>query len=424
MSKLALLGGKPVLGGPLKPYRSTGEEERLAVDAVMRSGNLSGYVGAWCDAFDGGPVVREFEARFAAMFKSRHAIAVNSNTSGMIAAMGAAGVGPGDEVIVPPTTMSASAMAPLIYGGIPVFVDIEPDTFCLDVGKVRDAITPRTRAILVVNIFGQPAALNELRALADVHGLILIEDNAQGPLATQGDRFAGTIGHIGVFSLNYHKHIHTGEGGVCCTDDERLAKRLRMIRNHGENVTEQLADGDLVNLVGFNFRITELQAAIGLAQLEKAPALVAEREEIANTFTSALADLPGIVPPVVRRDCRHVYYVWTARFEEERVGVGRDVFAQALEAEGVPASVGYVAPLYLLPLFQKRIAIGRDGFPFTLSNRSYGKGLCPVAERMHEREFLELHVCSWAFEPDEVRAVVDAVHKVYEHRRELATAGV
>jgi dTDP-4-amino-4,6-dideoxygalactose transaminase len=421
MSKLALLGGEPVVRSPLKSYRSTGDEERLAVDAVMRSGNLSGYVGAWCDAFDGGPVVKEFEARFAAMFKSRYAIAVNSNTSGMIAAMGAAGIGPGDEVIVPPTTMSASAMAPLIYGGIPVFVDIEPDTFCLDVEKVRDAITPRTRAILVVNIFGQPAALSELRALADLHGLILIEDNAQGPLATQGSRYAGTIGHIGVFSLNYHKHIHTGEGGVCCTDDERLSKRLRMIRNHGENVTDQLADDDLVNLVGFNFRITELQAAIGLAQLDKAPALVSEREEIANSFTRELADMPGIVPPVVRRDCRHVYYVWTARFEDERVGISRDVFAKALEAEGVPVSVGYVAPLYLLPLFQKRIAIGRDGFPFTLSNRSYGKGLCPVAERMHEREFLELHICSWAFEPDEVRRVADAFHKVYEHRRELKT---
>lgn len=422
MSELALFGGKPVLNAPLKLYRSIGEEERLAVDAVMRSGHLSGYVGAWCDAFDGGPVVREFESRFAAKFKSRYAVAVNSNTSGMIAALGAAGISPGDEVIVPPTTMSATAMAPLIYGGIPVFVDIEPDTFCLDIEKVRETITPRTRAILVVNIFGQPAALTELRALADMHDLVLIEDNAQGPLATQRGRYAGTIGHIGVFSLNYHKHIHTGEGGVCCTDDERLAKRLRMIRNHGENVTDQLADADLTNIVGFNFRLTELQAAVGIAQLDKVDALVAEREEIASTFTRELAHFPGILPPAVRPDCRHVHYVWTARFKEERTGVPRDVFAKALEAEGVPVSVGYVAPLYLLPLFQKRIAIGRNGFPFTLTNRSYAKGLCPVAERMHEREFLELLVCSYAFEPHEMRDVLDAFAKVYEHRHELTAA--
>lgn len=424
MNELALLGGQPVLQSPLKPYRVIGEEERVAVDAVMRSGNLSGYIGAWCGGFDGGPVIRDFENRFAAKFKTRHAIAVNSNTSGLIAAIGAAGVSPGDEVIVPPTTMSASAMAPLIYGGIPVFVDIEPDTFCLDAEKVREAITPRTRAILVVNIFGQPAALKELRALADMHDLVLIEDNAQGPLGMQGERYAGTIGHIGVFSLNYHKHIHTGEGGVCCTDDVKLANRLRMIRNHGENVTDELADGDLVNLVGFNFRMTEMQAAIGIVQLEKVDALVDEREAIANRFTRELAKFSGIIPPVVRKDCRHVYYVWTARFDEARVGIGRDVFAKALEAEGVPVSVGYVAPLYLLPLFQKRIAIGRDGFPFTLTNRNYQKGLCPIAERMHEKEFLELHVCSWAFEPAEIQSVVDAIAKVYANRGALASASL
>lgn len=419
MSTLALLGGRPAIETPLTPYRSIGEEERVAVDAVMRTGHLSGYVGAWCDAFDGGPVVRDFEERFAAKFKSSHAIAVNSNTSGLIAAMGAAGVSPGDEVIVPPTTMSASAMAPLIYGGIPVFVDIEPDTFCLDVAKVRDAITPRTRAILVVNIFGQPAALLELRVLADAHGLVLVEDNAQGPLAMQAGRYAGTIGHIGVFSLNYHKHIHTGEGGVCCTDDERLARRLRMIRNHAENVTDELADGDLVNLVGFNFRLTEMQAAVGVAQLEKVDRVVDEREAVANRFSRELAAFPGIIPPKVRDDCRHVYYVWTARYDERVAGVPRDLFAKALAAEGVPTSVGYVAPLYLLPIFQKRIAIGRDGFPFTLTNRSYGKGLCPVAERMHEKEFLELHICSWAFDDAEIQSVIGAFAKVYDNRHAL-----
>lgn len=420
MSTLALLGGEPVIKAPLKAYRSIGEEERLAVDAVMRSGHLSGYVGAWCDAFDGGPVVREFESRFAAKFGATYAVAVNSNTSGMIAAMGAVGISPGDEVIVPPTTMSATAMAPLVYGGIPVFVDIESDTFCLDVEKVRKAITPKTRAILVVNIFGLPAALGQLRALADAHGLVLIEDNAQGPLATEAGRYAGTIGHIGVFSLNYHKHIHTGEGGVCCTDDERLAKRLRMIRNHAENVTEELGGGDLVNLVGFNFRLTELQAAVGNAQLEKLDGLVQERQAVAERFSRDLGGFAGITPPKVRVDCRHVYYVWTARYDERETGVSRGLFAKALAAEGVPVAEGYVAPLYRLPLFQKRIAIGRDGFPFTLSNRSYHDGICPVAERLHEKEFLELHVCSWVFDREEMQAVVDAFAKVHEQRHLLA----
>src|SRR5262245_20307874 len=252
MSELALLGGAPSIRRPLRPYSSIGEEERVAVDAIMRTGLLSAYLGTPGEGFYGGRTVRDFESRFAARFRVKHALAVNSNTTGMVAAMGAAGISPGDEVIVPPTTMSATAMAPLVYGGIPVFVDIEPETFCLDPSKVRAAITPRTRAILVVNIFGHPARRHELRAIAEEHGIVLVEDNAQAPLAADNGRHSGLIGHIGVFSLNYHKHFHTGEGGICTTDDLRLAKRLRMIRNHGENVTQELADGDLTNMVGFN----------------------------------------------------------------------------------------------------------------------------------------------------------------------------
>jgi perosamine synthetase len=419
MSNLAILGGAPAIPQPLKRYSTIGDEERRAVDDVMRSGVLSGYIGAWCDEFDGGPTIRRFEARFAEIFGVEHAIAVNSNTSGLIAAIGAAGVSPGDEVILPPTTMSATAMAPLFYGGIPVFVDIEPDTFCLDLEAVRAAITPKTRAILAVNIFGHPARLAELRALADAHGIVLIEDNAQAPLAMEDGRHAGTVGHIGIASLNYHKHIHTGEGGVCTTNDERLARRLRMIRNHGENVTDQLAEGDLTNIVGFNFRLTELQAAIGLVQLDKMERLVASREAIADRFSSVLGALPGITPPTVRDGCRHVYYLWAGKFDEEQIGVPRDVFAKALAAEGVPISVGYVAPLYMLPLFQQRIAIGRGGYPFNLTNRSYHKGLCPVAERMHEKELLELHVCSHEFEESDIDAISDAFRKVYDGRHKL-----
>jgi perosamine synthetase len=418
-SRLAILGGEPEIKEPLQPYSVVGEEERLAVDAVMRRGVLSGYVGAWCDAFDGGPAVREFERLWAETFRCSHAVAVNSNTSGLIAAMGAVGIGPGDEVIVPPYTMSATAMAPLVYGGIPVFVDVEADTFCLDVEKVREAITPRTKAILVVNLFGHPAKLAELRQIADENGIYLVEDNAQGPLASENGRYAGTIGHIGVFSLNYHKHIHTGEGGVCTTDDARLSRRLRMIRNHAENVTNELGDGDLTNLVGFNFRLSEMQAAIGIAQLGKMHGLVSGRIAIADDLSRRLGALPGIVSPMVRPGCSHVYYVWSARIDPTRIGLSRGVLARALSAEGVPVSVGYVAPLYMLPIFRNRIAIGSKGWPFTLTDRSYQKGLCPVSERLHEEELLEIHVCSYALAPRELDSVVAAFEKVYEARESL-----
>jgi perosamine synthetase len=407
-SELALFGGKPAVSA-LEPYRSIGEEERIAVDNVMRTGVLSAFIGAWCDEFHGGPQVQAFDEAWAEKFRCRHAVGVNSNTTGLVAAMGAVGVSPGDEVI-----------APLFYGAIPVFVDIEPDTFCLDPEKVRAAITPKTRAILVVDLFGHPAKLHELRQFSDEKGIYLIEDAAQAPLATEGGRYAGTIGHIGVFSLNCHKHIHTGEGGVCVTDDDRLALRLKAVRNHGENIAGPLGLDDISNMVGLNFRMTELSAAIGIEQLKKLDRLVAQREVIANRLSEATRKLPGLKPPAVRGDCRHVYYVWALRYDARETGVSRDLITKALNAEGVPFMQGYLEPLYMLPAFQRRMAIGRDGWPFTQTNRSYRRGMCPVAERMYQTELLEFGICSYKLDEGELNAVIDGVHKVFENIGALA----
>jgi perosamine synthetase len=422
MSKLAMLGGTPAVQEPLRVYRTIGNEEAAAVAKVMDSGMLSGFVGAFCPEFNGGEEVQALEKEWAEAFGVRHAVTVNSNTSGLIAALGALGLGPGDEVIVPPFSMSATAMAPLFYGGIPVFVDVEPNFFCLDANKVEDAITSRTRVILAVNLFGLPADLLRLRQLADKYGLFLVEDNAQSPLAKQGNLFAGTVGHVGVFSLNYHKHFHAGEGGICTTDDTRLADRMRMIRNHGENAADELGDGDYTNLIGFNFRMTELSAAIGREQLKKAPELVAKRVEIAERLTAQLSDLDGLTPPQVRESCTHVYYLWAAQYDESIVGVPREMFAKALAAEGVPNSVGYVKPLYLLPTFQRRIAIGPEGFPFTLSNITYPEGLCPVVERLYKSEILEYFICSYDPTDTQVEQIITAFRKVYAERKTLARA--
>jgi perosamine synthetase len=418
-NKLALLGGEPAVKAPLTLYRSIGVEEDAAVLRVMRSGNLSSFIGAWCDDFYGGVEVKRFERQWAERFKVKHALSVNSNTSGLIAAMGAVGVSPGDEVIVPPFSMSATVMAPLFYGGIPVFVDVEPDTFCLDPQKVRAAITPKTKAIFAVNMFGHPAHLRELRQLADEKGIYLIEDAAQSPLAMDGNRYAGTIGHIGVFSLNYHKHLHTGEGGMCCTDDDDLALRLASIRNHGENVVKPLGMADITNMVGFNFRLTELQAAIGIEQLAKIDTLVRERQTIAEKLTKATLGLPGLTPPVVRDDCRHAYYVWMAKYEARATGVPRQKVAAALVAEGVPIVEGYLTPLYMLPAFQQRKAIGREGWPFTLSDRTYEQGLCPVAERLQDEELLEFCTCSFQLDEQELNQSIKAFEKVFSNLDQL-----
>lgn len=419
MSNLALLGGPPALAHRLRPYSSVSVREREAVASVIDSGCLSGYYGTWGKEFFGGPQVRALESNWAESFDVPYAVAVNSATSGLFAALGAAGISPGDEVIVPPLTMSATVMAPLIYGGIPVFADVEPDTFCLDLAAVEAAITPKTRAIIAVNLFGHPARLRELREIADRSEAILIEDNAQSALASEQGHRAGTIGHLGIFSLNYHKHIHTGEGGMVVTHDSDLALRLQAIRNHGENVVLEAGIKDLTNMVGFNFRMTELSAAVGLVQLDEAERHVSARIEIAEYLTQATRGLEGLFPPQVRTDCRHVYYTWTLRVDAKALGLPRRVFSRALAAEGFPHVQGYVAPLYLLPLFQHRRAIGSDGFPFTLTERAYEPGLCPVAERLHFDELLFFETCAYDVGKPELEAFANALRKVHDGRREL-----
>jgi dTDP-4-amino-4,6-dideoxygalactose transaminase len=419
VSELAILGGKPLIEAPLRPYPSMGVAEERALLEVVRSGELSGFYASPGDRFLGGPKVRALEDAWCERYDVAQAVSMNSATSGLIAAMGAVGIAPGDEVIVPPWTMSASVVAPLFYGGIPVFADIEEETFCIDPAAVRDRITPRTRAIVAVNLFGHPARLAELRALADENGIALVEDNAQAPLAAEGEQMAGTVGHIGVFSLNFHKHIHAGEGGVCVTGDAGLARRLRLIRNHGENVVEEWGETDISNMIGFNFRLTELGAAVALAQLASIDEHVGRRERLARTLSEATADLDGWLPPTVRQGCRHVYYAWVARLIPEKAGVARAAFARALAAEGFPIAEGYVPPLYNLPLFRQRLAFGGDGYPFSLGAPDYAPGICPVAERLQHSQALLFECCLHDIDQELAGRLAQAVVKVHRHRDEL-----
>ena len=414
---LAIEGGTPVRTEPFPIYNTIGDEERRAVLEVLDSGVLSQFIGAWCPDFLGGPRVRALESAWAGYFAARHAVSVNSATSGLYAAVGAAGVGPGDEVIVSPYTMSASATAAIVYGAVPVFADIEADTFCLDPQSVQDRITERTRAIIGVDLFGHPADWRGIRDAVGARPIVLIEDSAQAPGARLGDRYAGTLADMGVFSLNYHKTIHSGEGGVVVTDDDRLADRLQLIRNHGEAVVKAKGEDDIVNLVGFNYRMTEIEAAIALEQLKKLDRLLGLRIEAAEYLTERLRGLPGITPPAVRSGVRHGYYVYAFKYDAGESKLSRGRFAEALRAEGIPVSVGYVEPLYRQPMYQRGIALGRHGFPFVQPGRvrvTYPDGLCPVAERMYERELLYFSFCQAGITRADLDDVVTAVSKVLE----------
>jgi perosamine synthetase len=308
--------------------------------------------------------------------------------------------------------MSASASCVRVLGGTPVFADIDPDTFNLDVQSVRERITDRTRAIVVVHLAGQPADMEELLALARGRRLRVIEDAAQAPGALYGDRHAGTLGDIGVFSLNCHKTIQTGEGGVCVTRDRDLALRLQLYRNHGEAVVEEIGHGgDWNDVIGFNFRLGEVEAAIGREQLRRLDELTRPRQEIAQQYDERLGKLPGLIVPQVRPGRTHVYYTYMMRLDPERAGMTRRQVVRALSAEGVECYEGYCRPLYLQPLYQRDWP-GKAG-------RAYRAGLCPVTERLYERE-LFFHTALFAdLRPRWVEEICRAFEKVWERRQQV-----
>ncbi|MHB9101237.1 MAG: DegT/DnrJ/EryC1/StrS family aminotransferase [Sulfuricella sp.] len=424
MAKLAINGGTPVRTTPFPLYVTIGEEEKRAVMEVLDSTVLSKFLGTWSPDFYGGPRVQKLEREWAEYFGIRHAVSVNSATSGLYAAVGATGIGPGDEVIVSPYTMTASATAALVYGGIPVFADIDPETFCLSPASIRERITPRTKAIIVVDIFGHPAEMNEIIQIAREHHLVVIEDAAQAPGAHYHGRNAGTLADMGVFSLNYHKTIHCGEGGMVVTDNDEFAERLQLIRNHAEVVVKKKGVTNLVNMVGFNYRMTEIEAAIASEQLKKLESLVAPRIEAAEFLTRELSGLPGLTPPTVRPNVRHGYYIYVMKYDALATCVSREVFAKALRAEGIPLGEGYVEPIYLQPMYQQRIAFGKGGFPFTYPGYqgvlNYEKGLCPVTERMHFKELLHGDFCHAGMMHQDLEDIVCAFRKVSKNTSELA----
>ena len=416
-AELALHGGAKTIRQPFRRYNPIGEEEIAAVTEVLRSGVLSQFIGAWHPDFYGGPKVQEFEAAARTFFGVEHAITVNSWTSGLIAAVGAAGIEPGDEIIVTPWTMSASATAIVMWNAIPVFADIEPTLFCLDPRSVEANITEHTRAIMSVDIFGQSADVPALQALARAHNLKLISDTAQAPGSKVGQRYTGTLGDIGGYSLNYHKHIHTGEGGILVTDDAELAERMRLIRNHAEAVVGPKGTTDLSNMLGYNFRLGEIESAIGIEQLRKLPQQAASRERAAQRLSAGLADLPGLKVPEVRAGCTHVYYVYPLIVDPKVTGVSRELLKKALEAEGVAGIGAGYQNLHRMPMYQRKIAYGRSGFPWTAPvcrrEVDYRKGICPVAERLHDETFMSIALCMFEYGDAEIEQLIAAFRKVW-----------
>jgi perosamine synthetase len=344
----------------------------------------------------GSSMTRRLEERFAAAFGCRYAISFINGTATMHAALAAAGIGPGDEVIVPPLTMASTAFTVLHAGATPVFADIEPNTWTIDPASVAAAITPRTRGIIPVAIYGLSPDMDPLMALAAQHGLFVLEDDAQCFLGTYKGRMVGTIGHAASFSFQSSKHMTSGEGGMITTADGELAERIRRFNSLGYAAVGAGAGKGKITRdtiqdpayerhasVGWNYRLPELCAAVALAQTERLPELVAARVQAARLYAEAARGCTWLAPQAVPDDYGHAYWTFVLKLDPEVDFTWYDFRARFRELGGDGIYAAWQLT-YLEPAFR-----GKDFYPPDGSvpgkRQAYAPGLCPVAESLQPR---------------------------------------
>ena len=422
-NKLAINGGTPICK-KLKPFNTIGKEELRIVTKVINSGTLSGYFAKKGkeNGFLGGKYVQEFEKNICDYFKVKYAITINSWTSGLQTAVGAIDIQPGDEVIVTPWTMCATVTAIVSWLAIPVFADIDPVTLNLSPDSVKKCITPKTKAIMVADIHGLSANMDRLLEIAKKNNLKIINDAAQAPGAMYKNKFAGTLGDIGGFSLNRHKHIQTGEGGVLVTNDKKIAERCRLIRNHAECIVDEKSNSS--NMIGSNYRMGEIEAAIGIMQLKKLKKIIKSRQKIAKVITNTLNKYDFIKVLPTPSGYEHVYYIIPILYEQKKTSVSRSKLVEALSKEGLGNAIysGY-ANIHLLPMFQNKVAFGREGIPwksdFYDNSVNYKKGICPVAEDYHDNKIICFGACMIDGNDNELIKIKKIFEKVLSKIKDL-----
>jgi perosamine synthetase len=342
----------------------------------------------------GATMMRRLEEAFADRFGSAYAISHVNGTATMHSVLEAAGIGAGDEVIVPPLTMASTTHVVLQANATPVYADVDPETFLISPESIRQRITPKTRAIITVALYGLSPDMDPIMDLARQHNLLVIEDNAECFLGRYRGRIAGTIGHAGSFSFQSSKHMTSGEGGMVVTDDAELARKVRMVcslgyRGVGASKAKlkrtDIQDPDYARhaSMGWNYRIPELCAAVALGQLENLDELVRRRTESAELFQEAVGDCAWLSPQKIPSDCTHSWWTYVAAINTDRVGWR--TFRDAFTANGGDGIYAAWKINYLEPMFQERKLLGRERFISPGNLNRYCPGLCPVAERVQPR---------------------------------------
>jgi dTDP-4-amino-4,6-dideoxygalactose transaminase len=407
--RLAVDGGTPVRRAPLPGIerRAMGDEEIAALTEVIHSGQLGRH---------GGTKVKELERVFAEFYGMKHAVAVSSGSAAVHTAIATIDPEPGDEIITTPCSDFGTVLGILFQNAIPVFADLDPETFCLDPRSVEARITDRTRAIVAVHLFGGLADIDALQAIADRHGIPLIEDCAQAQLSEYHGRLAGTMGALGCFSLNNTKHLNSGEGGLVVTNDDALAQRMRLF---ADKAWPRDQEGRYSLFLGQNYRLNELQAAVALVGLRRLRENVDARRRVVARIHAQLYDVPGVRVPAELPDTRSSYWILHLFVD---VGIDATAAARALAAEGIPFGAKYVTPLYTWPVLRDRQTYGQSGFPFNspYTNRpfDYAPGLCPVFEKAREKLILLSVDEQWT--DADADDVAGAIRKVFAHAAKQA----
>jgi len=391
---------KKIINYKFKKFNPIGKEELYAVKKVITSGKLSGFLAGRGAEFEGGKYVKLFEEKIKKYFNVRYAITVNSWTSGLSAIIGALKIKKGDEIILPTWTMSACAAAILQWNGVPKFCDIKEDDFTIDPKKLEKLITKKTVAILAVDLFGNPCDYDEIIKISKKYNLKIISDSAQAISSKYKNKYVSTFVDIGGFSLNRHKHINTGEGGIIITNNKKYADRLKLLRNHAESYNDKKNP----EMFGFNFRLGEIEAAIGIEQLKKLNKIVKERIYTAGALTRGLKNLKGINLPSKNSKKKNIYYFYPITINRKIIKTKKNKIISMLKNEGVQEICDEYSSLHQLLIFQNP----------KLKNLNLKTKRYLVAENLNKNTFIAIKLCSLSLNKKDINLIVKSFKKVWK----------
>ena len=391
------------------------EEIKLA-NKVLKSGILSNFLGENHPDFYGGRYVKKFETDLSKFYNSKYAITVNSWTSGLVAIFGSLDLEKGDEVILPPWTMTACMASILNWDLVPVFCDIEKNTFNIDPNEIEKKITKKTKAILAVDIFGHPVNVSEIRKICKKYNLKFILDCAQSPYSKYKGKFSSEYADVAGYSFNYHKHISTGEGGVIVTSDKKIARKLQLNRNHGEIVVGEKEKHNH-HILGFNFRLGELEAAIGIEQLKKLKKIVREKQALANYLNKYLKKFKGIITPMIIKNYTHSYYVYAMRIDRDKIKTSKKKISNLIKSNKLPIGTKYES-LYKANILRNKRFLSRI-FKTKKNIDTYIKKNNPINfknnEDLNNNEYLGIGLCNYNYKKSDLQKIFNKFYKFWKH---------